>query len=158
VEQYYSLIEPVPVSGAWGNSTSKEWAEQLSASSPDTKVLMTYGKSNGWLDGQPAAISRKVGKGSITYIGAWLDEPGMKNAAKWMTAMSGVTAKFGPVPAGVDVYPREGDHGKVFILVNFAKSPQKIMLTAAMTDVLKGGTVHSVDLPIYGVAVLSETK
>jgi beta-galactosidase len=158
VEQYYSLTEPVPVSGAWGTSTSKEWAEQLSASSPNTKVLMTYGKSNGWLDGQPAAITRKVGKGSITYIGAWLDEPAMKNAAKWMTDMSGVTAKFGPVPAGVDVYPREGDHGKVFILVNFAKSPQKVTLPSAMTDVLKGGTIHTVDLPTYGVAVLSETK
>jgi beta-galactosidase len=158
VEQYYSLTEPVPVSGAWGTSTSKEWAEQLSASSPDTKALMTYGKSNGWLDGQPAAITRKVGKGSITYIGAWLDEPAMKNAAKWMADMSGVTAKFGPVPAGVDVYPREGDHGKVFILVNFAKTSQKVALPAAMTDVLKGDTVHSVELPIYGVAVLSETK
>jgi len=121
-------------------------------------VLMTYGKSNGWLDDQPAAITRKVGKGSITYIGAWLDEPAMKNAAKWMTDMSGVTAKFGTVPAGVDVYPREGDHGKVFILVNFAKTSQKVELPAAMTDVLKGDTVHSVELPTYGVAVLSETK
>ena len=158
VEQYYSLTAPVPVSGAWGESSSKEWAELLSASSPDTKVLMTYGKSNGWLDGQPAAITRKVGKGSITYIGAWLDEPAMKNAAKWMTDMSGVAAKFGPVPAGVDVYAREGDHGKVFILVNFAKTMQKIALPAAMTDVLKGGTVHSVDLRVYGVAVLSESK
>ena len=158
VEQYYSLTAPVPVSGVWGASSSKEWAEQLSTSSTDTKVLMTYGKSNGWLDGQPAAITRKVGKGSITYIGAWLDEAAMKNAAKWMTDMSGVTAKFGSVPAGIDVYPREGDHGKVFILVNFANAPQKVSLPSAMTDVLQGGTVRSVDLPVYGVAVLSEGK
>ncbi len=158
VEQYYALTEPVPVSGSWGTGTSKVWAELLSAQSPDTRVLMTYGKSNGWLDGRPAAITRKLGKGSITYIGAWLDEPAMKNAAKWMADMSGVAAKFGPVPAGVDVYPREGDHGKVFILVNFAKSPQKVALPTAMTDVLKGGAIHTVDLPVYGVAVLSEAK
>ena len=158
VEQYYSLTAPVPVSGTWGDSSSQEWAELLSASSPDTKVLMTYGKSNGWLDGQPAAITRKVGKGSITYIGAWLDEPAMKNAAKWMAGMSGVTAKLGPVPAGVDVYPREGDHGKVFILVNFAKTPSKVTLPTSMTDVLKGGTTRSVDLPVYGVAILSESR
>ncbi len=158
VEQYYALTAPVPVGGQWGKGTSQEWAELLSAKDPDTKVLMTYGKSNGWLDGQPAAITRKVGKGSITYIGAWLDEPTMKNAAKWMTGISGVTAKFGPVPEGVDVYPREGPRGKVFILVNFAKMPRTVALASAMEDVLNGGETRSVDLPVYGVAVLSQQR
>ncbi len=161
VEQYYALIDPVPVSGTWSTaaarSTSKEWAELLSTSSPDTRVLMRYGKSNGWLDNQPAAITRKVGKGSITYIGAWLDPATMATAAKWMTSMSGVKAKFGPVPTGVDVYPREGANGKVFILVNFAKTPQTITTPTPMHDVLKGGTVHTLQLPTYGVSVLSTT-
>ncbi len=155
VEQYYALTAPVAVSGAWGTGTSKEWAELLSAKDADTKVLMRYGKSNGWLDDQPAAITRKVGKGSITYIGAWLDTDSMAKAAKWMTEMSGVKAKFGEVPAGVDVYPREGDHGKVFILVNFSNQEQTITTPSAMQDVLNGGSVHSVKLPRYGVAVLS---
>ncbi len=158
VEQYYALTAPVPVQGAWGTGTSKEWAELLSAQSPDTKILMTYGPSNGWLDGQPAAITRKIGKGSITYIGAWLDEATMKNAAKWMTDMSGVSAKFGPVPQGVDVYPREGANGQVFILVNFSASEQTIALPAKMTEVLAGVSTSSVTLPVYGVAVLSESK
>lgn len=158
VEQYYSLTAPVPVAGSWGAGTSKEWAELLSAKDPATKVLMRYGKSNGWLDDQPAAITRKVGKGSITYIGAWLDEPTMKNAAKWMTEASGVTAKLGSVPAGVDVYPREGDHGKVYILVNFSKTAQTVPLSSAMKDVLKGATTRSVTLPVYGVAVLAASK
>ncbi len=158
VDQYYALTAPVPVSGQWGTGSSKEWAELLSTQSPETKVLMTYGASNGWLDGQPAAITRKVGKGSVTYIGAWLDEPTMKNAAKWMTETSGVSAKFGPVPQGVDVYPREGANGKVFILVNFSGSEQTVALPAKMTDVLVGGSTSSVTLPIYGVAVLSQTR
>jgi len=158
VDQFYALTAPVPVSGTWGGSTSKEWAELLSTSDPDTKVLMKYGKSNGWLDNQPAAITRKVGKGSITYIGAWLDEPAMRNAAKWMTDMSGVEPKFGHVPDGVDVYPREGEHGKVFILVNFAKFQQTITLPKDMQNVFEGTTVHSITLPVYGVAVLSDPK
>ncbi|GAC1416471.1 MAG: beta-galactosidase [Acidobacteriaceae bacterium] len=158
VEQYYALTEPVPVTGSWGTGTSKEWAELLSTKNPETKVLMQYGKSNGWLDGQPAAISRKVGKGSITYLGAWFDEPTMKQAAKFMTDTAGVKAKFGPVPEGVDVYPREGSHGTVFVLVNFASTPQNVKLPAAMQDVLKGGSVSTVSLPQYGVAVLSQTR
>ena len=158
VEQFYAIDDKpedtVPVTGTWGNTTSKIWAEQLSTSAPDTEVLMRYGKSNGWLDGQPAAITRKVGKGRITYIGAWMDEPTMLNAAKWMAETSGVTAAFGPVPDGVDVYPREGDGKKVFILVNFAKTPQTITLPSAMHDVLGGGDLTTVSLDQYGVAVL----
>ncbi len=155
VEQYYALTGPVPVSGSWGTGTSKEWAELLSAKDPETKVLMRYGKSNGWLDGQPAAITRKVGKGSITYIGAWLDDASLDKAAKWMIDQAGVKAKFGPVPTGVDVYPRAGANGTVFILVNFSSAPQTVKLPSTMTDVLKGGSATSVSLPTYGVAVMS---
>jgi beta-galactosidase len=43
---------------------------------------LPYGESNGWLDGQPAAMTRKVGKGRITYIGAWMDEKAMLTAAQ----------------------------------------------------------------------------
>ena len=99
-----------------------------------------------------------MGKGSITYIGAWLDEATMKGAAEWMTSASGVSPKLGKVPEGVDVYPREGDRGKVFILVNFSESEQTIALPTKMTNVLDGGTTGSVTLPVYGVAVLAESK
>src|SRR5208283_136248 len=103
-----------------------------------------YGKSNGWLDGQPAAITRKVGKGRITYIGAWLDPKTMENAAKWMAAST-----------GVEVSVRQGAHGPVFILVNLSKQPQTISLPGPMSDVLEGVSKSSVDLPVYGVAVLA---
>jgi beta-galactosidase len=161
VEQYYPLTAPVPVSGDWGTGTSAEWAELLSTKAPDTKVLMRYGASNGWLDDQPAAITRKIGKGSITYIGAWLDDASLEKAAQWMTNMSGVTPEFGPVPAGVDVYPRESAHTQVFILVNFSKSPETVALPSAMHDVLEGAigsSTTTVTLPVYGVAVLSRPR
>src|ERR1700675_2251446 len=135
VEQYYALTDPVPVEGKFGSAQVKLWAELLSAKADDVEVLARYGKSNGWLDGLPAAITRKVGKGRITYIGAWLDEKTMLTAAKWMTKTSGVTAAFGPVPEGVDVYPREGSGKKVFILVNFARTPQTITLPSPMHSI-----------------------
>jgi beta-galactosidase len=156
VVQYYALEKPVPVSGQWGNNTSKLWVEFLSVEKPDVQVLESYGASNGWLDSQPAAITRKVGKGQITYIGAWLDEQGMAEAAKWMTSISNVKPAFGPVPKGVEVDPRFGDDHTVFILVNVSQATQTISLPTKMEDVLNGGTVQSVTLPNYGVAVLSE--
>ena len=159
VEQFYAIDDAdpsatVPVEGKWGNTTSKIWAELLSTSSPDTEVLMRYGKSNGWLDGQPAAITRKVGKGRITYIGAWMDDAALLNAAKWMTETSSVTAAFGPVPEGVDVYPREGAGKKIFILVNFAKTPQTVTLPSTMHSVLDDKDLTTVSLDRYGVVVL----
>jgi beta-galactosidase len=158
VEQYYAVDDKpedaVPVTGSWGTTTSKIWAELLSASAPDTEVLMRYGKSNGWLDGQPAAITRKVGKGRITYIGAWMDEKAMLTAAQWMAETSGVKSPFGSVPEGVDVYPREGNGKKIFVLVNFAIGTQTVKLPSQMHSVLDDKDVNAITLDRYGVAVL----
>jgi beta-galactosidase len=159
VEQYYALTDPIPVDGKFGPSHSRLWAELLGvkdvADEGDrVEVLETYGTSNGWLDGQPAAITRHVGRGRITYIGAWMDDTGMANAAKWMTDMSGVKPALGPVPDGVEVTPRYGAHGTIFILINFSRTEQTFMLPTEYSDVLEGGSKQSLTLPVYGVAVL----
>jgi beta-galactosidase len=158
VEQYYALTQPIPVEGNWGKGECQLWAERLSAKDSGTEVLMRYGTGNGWLDGQPAAITRKVGRGRITYLGAWLDPKTMAEATKWMTQASGLKPAFGAVPAGVEVSPRYGSDGVVYVLINFSGAPQTIKLPGAMTDVLEGGSKQSVSLPVYGVAVLSAAR
>lgn len=154
VEQFYALDEKVPVSGEWGNGSDDLWAEQLGVKSPDTKVLMRYGKSNGWLDDQPAAVTRKVGKGSITYIGASLDPAAMKRAAEWMLSDAGLAPVLPNIPEGVDVAIRTGEGKKVLILTNYNEAPATITLPEAMEDVLTGAKSGTVTLPQYGVAVL----
>jgi beta-galactosidase len=158
VEQYYALTDPVPVEGKFGSAQGKLWAELLSAKFDDVEVLARYGKSNGWLDGQPAAITRKVGKGRITYIGAWLDEAGMAATAKWMSEVSGVKPALGPVPDGIEVDPRYGENKVVYVIVSFAKRDETVSLPVPMQDVLAGGTKQTVTLPRFGVAVLSSTR
>lgn len=153
VEQYYALTDPLTVQGKWGSGESRLWAELLSAREPD-EILMRYGKSNGWLDDQPAAITRKVGKGRITYIGAWLDPKTMLEAAKWMTSVSGVQPALPNVPEGVEVSVRSGTPGTVYVLINFSKSAQTVALGSTMTELLSGKTTQAVELPVYGVAVL----
>ena len=154
VEQFYALEKPVPVSGDFGAGESPLWAEQIGVSSPDTKVLMTYGKSNGWLDGQPAAVTRTVGSGSITYIGMALDGATATTAGKWMLAMSGVQPDLPALPEGVDLAIRSGGGKRVLILTNYDADPQTITLPNAMEDVLTGTKSATVTLPQYGVAVL----
>ena len=158
VEQYYALDKDVPISGDWGSGEVSIWAEQMSAGSPETKVLMRYGKSNGWLDDQPAAITRPYGKGSLTYIGALMDDTLMQAAAQWMVQQSGVTPAFGPVPDGVWVSRRVGEGKTVFVMENFGAEEQHVPLPHEMKRMLAGGEADSVDLPQYGVAVLLEEK
>ncbi len=158
VAQFYALEKDVPVSGAWGSGETKIWAEQLAVSSPETKTLMTYGKSNGWLDGQPAAITRMVGKGSITYIGAQLGPEQLAAAAKWMMTESGASMAIGEMPKGVDLYVRQGSGKTVWILINFGDETQSVPVPDGFKDVLAGGAVKTVALKKYDVAVLERAQ
>ena len=156
VEQYYALDETVPLAGDWGDAHDDLWAEYLTVKSPDAKVLMRYGKSNGWLDDQPAAVTRKLGKGSITYIGASLDPAAMKRAAGWMLSDAGLEPILPNIPEGVDVGVRSNDNKHILILTNYNAQPVTIALPSEMHDILAGGTTSSVTLPQYGVAVLQQ--
>jgi beta-galactosidase len=158
VEQYYALERDFPVSGKWGTGTATIWAEQLQTRSADAEVLLRYGKSNGWLDDQPAAITRPYGKGQITYIGAILDDKLMAAAAQWMIQQSGVTPVFGPVPDGVEVSRRIGEGKQVFILVNYADANRHIVFPRAMRSLLEDKSATSAELPQYGVAVLLDSR
>jgi beta-galactosidase len=154
VEQYYALEKNIPVSGVWGGGEVSVWAEQLKSQAPDAQVLMRYGKSNGWLDDQPAVITRPYGKGRVTYIGGILDEKLMASAAEWMVKDSEVTPVFGTVPQGVEVSRRVGAGKQVFILINYSPEAQKIILPRAMNSLLEDKQTEAVELPVYGVAVL----
>ncbi|HYK36921.1 beta-galactosidase [Alloacidobacterium sp.] len=154
VEQFYALNDKVPVSGDLGSGTASLWAEQLSTKSPDTQVLLRYGASNGWLDNQPAVITRKVGQGSITYVGAWLDDDLLAKLTASLLQQSGVQPILPNTPEGVEVCERTGAGKSVLILINHNTTEAHVELPRAMNDLFDNTSHTSVDLPKYGVAVL----
>jgi beta-galactosidase GanA len=87
-----------------------------------------------------------------------MDPDGMKRAAHWMLAISGLKPDLPAVPEGVEIYRRVGKGREVFIIENFSRASKGVPLPGAMKDVLTGSIVHSVTLPVYGVAVLSHEK
>jgi len=101
-------------------------------------------------------ITRKVGRGTITYIGIWMDDAGMKSATQWMLNMSGVKPDLLAVPEGVEVERRIGADKTVFMIENFSKSEQTVSLPNRMMDVLTGDSVEKFALPVYGVAILAQ--
>jgi beta-galactosidase len=157
VEQFYALEAPVPVSGSVGTGTAVVWAEQLSTQADKNagEILLRYGKANGWLDGQPAMISRRVGNGRITYLGAVLDPALMRSTLQWMTHEANIEPEFGALPADVEVCRRVGKGRVVFVLINHGAAAAHVELPAAMWNVL--GDQHGlteVALDPQGVAVL----
>lgn len=154
VEQFYALDGAVPV----GDGTASIWAEQLSASSPSTKVELRYGKSNGWLDGQPAMITRTIGKGSITYLGTLPDAALMRSLMQAATMQANVHAVFGPVPEGVEVCRRVSSDHVVYIFINHGKASAHVVLPESMHDVLTNKELGDIDLPTQGVAVLTTER
>jgi beta-galactosidase len=156
VDQFYALDDKIPVTGNDGSGTASIWAEQLSVQSPDTKVLMTYGKSNGWLDDQPAVITRQVGKGSITYVGTWLDDATLDHLTAHLLNEAGVKPILPGIPAGVEVCRRSGQGKSVLILINHNTDAEHISFPSPMRDLIgsQDSAVSAVDLAPYGVAVL----
>jgi beta-galactosidase len=153
VEQFYALDKTIPVRGALGAGHDSVWAEYLTAHGAD--VLLRYGTANGWLDGQPAAVTRQCGNGRLTYIGAVLDAHLLDSVALWMARTSHVKPVFGTVPDGVEVSRRVGSDGKaLFVLINFASGPREIALPRAMWSVLDAQRTHSVHLTRFGVSVI----
>jgi len=157
VEQYYALEKSFPVTGTWGTGEATVWGELLKNTASDAEVLLRYGRSNGWLDGQPAVFTRPYGKGRITYVGCVLDDALVTAASQWMLQKSGVSSAFGPVPDTVEVGRRVGDGKQVFVLINFGQESQHVGLPRPMKSLLDGKDAAALDLAPYGVAVLSES-
>ncbi len=162
VTQFYALAQPVPLTMGDGGGTANIWAETLETSSPETKTLATYGASNGWLDGQPAAVTRQVGQGSITYLGAWLDDASLKKLTDRLLDESGAKPMIAGVPDQVEVCVRAGGGRTVVILINHGSEPASVMLPPSLgaKSLLEGAVMSggSLQLPKFGVAVLETGK
>lgn len=149
VEQFYALDEPVAVDGG----TASIWAEDLSITAPDAKAVLRYGKTNGWLDGHPAVVTRRVGRGSISYFGALFDKDVTAKLIDQALADAKVTRDLA-TPPDVELMTREGHGRRIVILINHGRTAQHVALPATMADVLNGGTTQALDLAPEGVAVL----
>lgn len=154
VSQWYALDRQVPVAGGWGEGNAVTWAERIEVKAADTRVMLRYGAGNGWLEGQPAAVTRRIGRGSITYIGASLDSKLTASIVRRLASESGVVSVLPDLPEGIDAGVREGGGRRVLILGNYAAKPRRVTLPRPMRDVLAGGEKQSILLERYGVSVL----
>jgi beta-galactosidase len=156
VEEYYALLDPIPVQGNWFAGTSQTWAERLHVLQADTQVLARYGSANGWLDGQAAVTVHPYGQGFVYMVGAYLDEAAQQALVDQIVSSAGVK----PVlerPTGVEACKRISTQGnEVLILINHERTEMQVWLPWPAQEHLSERAVMSeLQLPPYGVAVLT---
>jgi len=133
VEEYYALERPIAVCGSLGRGTATIWAESLRPESDDASTLLTYGPHS-WLEGRPAMVSRSIGRGRTTYIGAWFDDALMRDVVRWLTQTADVPPVLEDLPRGVEVCRRVGPDQALLVLINHTAEPRALTLPGVMFD------------------------
>ncbi len=158
VEDYYALLDPVPLSGDGLEGSARVWAERLAPlDGSGTVVLARYGKANGWLDGQPAITAHAHGRGRVYMIGAYLDSKCQDTILQHITSEAGIRPIM-ETPPGVEVDRRVKKSGEqILFVMNHTDQEQSISLDRSYLDHLRGVRLvaDSVVVPPREVLLLS---
>ncbi|MEO1969306.1 MAG: beta-galactosidase [Sphingomonadaceae bacterium] len=153
VEQFYALDKPVNVTGDFGKGKASIWAEWLRPEAKNVQILARYSDPGGWLDGKAAMVTRQIGKGSITYIGAWFDDDVLTKIASKLLADADIKAFLPNTDPDLEIGLRAGEGKSVLIAINHGNAPHKLPVPSGarlLTGALQDGAV-----PAHSVAVLS---
>ncbi|PXA86556.1 beta-galactosidase [Nostoc sp. 3335mG] len=150
---------PIKLNGIAGEGVASRWAERVTIEKPDTEVLSRYGSADGWLDGHPAIVTRKVGKGHVTYLGTWPDQTSLNRLISRLAAQAGIGPAWPDIPAGVEVETRRSDKGStIFVVQNWSGQSRTIRLPRTLQDILSNRPENRITLPTFGIAVLGEVR
>jgi beta-galactosidase len=150
VAQFYALEGKVGVRGAV-NGTASIWAEALEPLRGDTRSLATFTNPGGWLDGKAAIVSRKAGRGSITYVGAWLDPDTMSALAKRLLAEADIRPLVPDAHPDLEIAERAAAGKRALIAINHGASPHALAVPAGATFV--SGDWTDGQVAAHGVAL-----
>jgi beta-galactosidase len=156
VEDYYALLNPIPIKGNLFDGTAKLWAERLKVL--DAKLTIPaarYGAANGWLDGEVAIAVHPFGKGMVYYVGAYLDEASQQVLMDHILTTAGIHGM--KTPAGIEVRTRQSRAGEeIYFVINHVRTEQTFRLPwPAREHLNQQEIIGELKLPPYGVAILT---
>ncbi len=158
VDQTQVPEKTVGLDGRWGQATATVWAERLVATRPGLETLYTYRPYDGWLDGAPAVVTRQVGKGRVTYVGALLDEAALARVISWAAGQAGAAPVWRNVPKDVEVVARTRASCTSYVALNWSDKPQRLPLPRRMVDVLSGKDIAVAELAPKAVLVSTDRQ
>jgi beta-galactosidase len=151
-EQYYALDQSVEITGSVAGKAAI-WAETLAPTASDVRTLASYRDTGGWLEGKPAIVSRNVGRGSITYVGAWLDSATMPKLAAMLLADAKITPIVDGADPDIEIAERDGAGKRLLIAINHGKVAHSFVLPAGAVRV--SGDWADGRLAAHGVALFT---
>ena len=160
VEDFYALLEPVPVTGEWLKGESNLWAERLALTGQKAaKVIARYGKSNGWLDNQIAISVNTFGNGLVYYVGANLDETAQQILFTQVLEAARVTTLASAPGVEIQARLRPAQDEMFYIVINHTATEQTVTMPWTSFDHLNGDALaEEFKLAAYAVAILSPSK
>jgi beta-galactosidase len=156
VEDFYALQNPIPITGNLFEGTAKLWAERLKVLDPKLTILLAhYGSANGWLDGQPAIAVHPAGKGSVYYIGAYLDEAFQEKLMDHVLSTTGIQSF--KAPENIEIHKRVDQKGnEIYILVNHDSGEKVVPMPWPCHEHLEHLNIEgTIQLTPYGIAVVT---
>ncbi|MES2202430.1 MAG: beta-galactosidase [candidate division FCPU426 bacterium] len=157
VEDTYPLLEGAQVVSKDFKGRCKIWGERLRVNAKDAEVWASFGKGCGWLEGRPAVVSRKLGKGRITTLAGWFEAPLLESLSKKAAALAGIKALVTP-PAGVEIMVRPGKKGDCLFVLNHSDKAAFVTLPRAK-ELFSGKTMGGkATLPAREVWLLELSK
>jgi beta-galactosidase len=159
VEEYYALLDPVPVKGNLFKGSSRLWAERLRLLDPDLTIpVARYGVSNGWLDDQVAVAVHPYGKGMVYYVGAYLDEASQQTLMDHILATVGIRTT--QTPEGVEIRARTRNDGEeIYFVINHTRTDKAFHLPwTGLEHLSRKEITGEIKLSPYGVAILTKSS
>src|SRR5208282_2424670 len=101
------------------------------------ETLATFKSGQAILDGRPAAIQRKLGRGVVVKLGFWPEDESLLRLIKQLAPDSGGFLA-GPVPEGVVAVPHADNS---LFVVNTTGQEMQVLLARSGFDRLSGANV-----------------
>ena len=158
VAEYFALPESLAVEGNILSGNAHIFAELLEPTSEDVEVLARYGTGNGWLQHQPAAVSREVGAGRISYLGCAGDHDLHQHVRDWVCQLHQFKQPILPVPQGVEVVRRRKGSQDIIFCINHSLEQHHLPLPGNFFEHLSNQQITSLDLKPSACAILTETS
>lgn len=151
VDYYYPLDEPAAIAGQIGDAKVTIWAEVLTPRASDVETLARYTSGSGWLIDRAAILSRRIGKGRITYVGATLDGEGQRRLTDWLIARAALPLPVIAPKPGVEISERRNVRTRYLVVINHNDTAITLALPAVGKPIL--GDLRQNVLPGHGVAL-----
>jgi beta-galactosidase len=130
------------------------WADILKPSSAET--LATYG--DGRYAGQAAITVNTFERGKAVYVGCHLEPAEMGRVLLTLLGSKGIRPKH-EAPPGVEIASRQAPQQRWTYVLNHTARAQTVRLSGSFREYPGGAAVESsLELPAYGVKVLSEER